>query len=508
VGLPPEAPVWDDRQVESARLPVGDGVILAMDQGSSSTRCIAFDAGLKPLANAVSPVATLRPAAGMVEHDAEELLAGTLSALARTREAVASRQVAAIGIANQTETFVLWEAETGRAVTPVVSWQDQRAAELCRMLEAMPEAASVTALTGLALDPTFSAPKLAWLFECDPDLARRAATGELLFGDVACWLAWQLSDGGHVSEPSNASRTLLVDLDRLAWDGGLMRLFGIPAALLPVIRPSDGSGLHTASRLGFEAPIAAMLGDQPAALYGQGCTRPRMAALTLGTGAFLWLNVGSSRPQPPPGVLATAAWETLAGGRTYALEAFGANAGNALEILRGLGLLPEQGAVPVPDWSRPHPIVVAAPSGLGTPHWNPADRITMLGASSATGTPELAGAALAGIAHQIVDALDAQDAARTMDTVRVGGGLAADTALLQAVADLSGLELEVSAELEATARGIAAMAAEAIGLRSAGEDEHAVAQRVAPLLDAAGRERERLRWREAVAVHVAERTGE
>ncbi|MDX6496280.1 MAG: glycerol kinase [Gaiellales bacterium] len=500
--------MWDDRRVESARLPVGDGVILAIDQGSSSTRCIAFDAGLTPLASAASAVTTLRPAAGMVEHDADQLLAGTLSALSAARKSVASRPVAAVGIANQTETFVLWEAGSGRAVTPVVSWQDQRAAELCRTLEARPEAASVATVTGLALDPTFSAPKLAWLFERDPDLARRAGTGELLFGDVACWLAWQLSDGGHVSEPSNACRTLLVDLDRLTWDESLLRLFGVPAALLPEIRPSDGSRLQTAPRLGFEAPIAAMLGDQPAALYGQGCTRPRMAALTLGTGAFLWLNVGSSRPQPPTGVLATAAWETLAGGRAYALEAFGANAGNALAILRGLGLLPGQGMTEAPDWSRPHPVVVAAPSGLGTPHWHPADRITMLGASSATGSEELAGAALAGIAHQIVDALDAQDAAHTMDTVRVGGGLAADVTLLQAVADLSGLELEVSAELEVTARGIAAMAVEAVGLRAAGEHAHAVARRVAPALDAAGRERERLRWREAIEVHVAERTGE
>jgi glycerol kinase len=500
--------VWDDLAVESARLPVGDGVILAIDQGSSSTRCIAFDADLTPLASATSAVATLRPAPGMVEHDADQLLAGALSAVSATRDAVASRPVSAIGIANQTETFVLWEVESGRPVTPVVSWQDQRAAELCRTLEARPEAASVAAVTGLALDPTFSAPKLAWLFERDPDLARRAATGELLFGDVACWLAWQLSDGGHVCEPSNACRTLLVDLDRLSWDEGLLRLFDIPAGLLPEIRPSDGSGLQTASRLGFEAPIAAMLGDQPAALYGQGCTRPRMAALTLGTGAFLWLNVGSSRPQPPPGVLATAAWETLAGGRTYALEAFGANAGNALAILRGMGLLPGQGMTEAPDWSRPHPVMVAAPAGLGTPHWHPADRITILGASSATGSAELAGAALAGVAHQVVDALDAQDAARTMDTVRVGGGLAADGALLQAVADLSGLELEVSAELEATARGIAAMAAEAVGLRTAGENAHIVAQRVAPALDPAGRERERLRWREAVEVHVAERMGE
>src|SRR5205814_1469223 len=195
IGLPAATPVWDDRRVKSMRLPVGDGVILAIDQGSSSTRCIAFDAGLKPLASTVSPVATLRPAAGLVEHDAGELLSGTLAALSRTREAVSSRPVAAIGIADQTETFVLWEAESGRAVTPVVSWQDQRAAELCRSLEGRPEAASLAAVTGLSLDPTFSAPKLAWLFERDPPLARRAERGELRFGDVACWLAWQLSDG-------------------------------------------------------------------------------------------------------------------------------------------------------------------------------------------------------------------------------------------------------------------------------------------------------------------------
>jgi glycerol kinase len=310
-----------------------------------------------------------------------------------------------------------------------------------------------------------------------------------------------------VTEPSNACRTLLVDLDRLSWDDDLQRLFGVPAAILPVIRPSDGSLLVTTGEVGCEAPIAAMLGDQPAALYGQGCTRPRMAALTLGTGAFLWLNVGPSRPQPPPGVLATAAWQTVAGGTSYALEAFGANGGNALEILRGLGLLPARGTVVELDWSRPHPIVVPAPAGLGTPHWHGVDRITVLDASSATDARDVAGAAVAGIAHQIVDALDAQDAARSMDSVRVGGGLAADAGLLQAVADLSGIELEVSAELEATARGIAAMAAESIGLREVGDHSPKVSRRVAPRLDSSARDRERLRWAEAVAVHVADRTG-
>ena len=285
-------------------------VILALDQGSSSTRCVAFDRRLQPRGSAVRPVSTSRPSPGLVEHDPGELLAGALEAVSEV-VAGAGGAVAGIGIASQTESFVLWERDTGRAVTPVVSWQDQRADELCVAIGRRPEAASVRATTGLALDPTFSAPKLAWLFAADPALEERAEAGELLFGDVACWLAWHLGGGAaHVTEPSNACRSLLVDLETLSWDPRLLDLFGVPAALLPEIRPSDDPGVQaSAAVVGFEAPLAALLGDQPAALYGQGCTSPRMATLTLGTGAFLWLNVGAERPEPPPGVLATAAWE-------------------------------------------------------------------------------------------------------------------------------------------------------------------------------------------------------
>jgi len=477
-------------------------VILALDQGSSSTRCIAFDSRLLERGSAVRRVSTYRPSPGLVEHDPDELLAGALEAVSEVVTGLGAA-VAGIGIACQTESFVLWERGTGRAVSPVVSWQDQRAAELCAAIGERPEAATISTTTGLVLDPTFSAPKLAWLFAADAVLRERAATGELLFGDVASWLAWHLCGGvAHVTEPSNACRSLLVDLETLRWDAGLLDLFGVPAALLPEIRPSDDPGVRTSDAVvGFEAPLAAMLGDQPAALYGHGCTSPRMAALTLGTGAFLWLNVGAERPKPPDGVLASVAWDKRASGSTYALEAFCANAGNALDVFPALGFA-APGSARAPDWSRPHPVVVPAPAGLGTPRWHGADRITVLGASSTTTADDLAAAGIAGVAHQIADALEAVDARNSVDVLRVGGGLSAHEGLLQAVADLCGLQLEVAADPEATARGIATLVAEAAGLLDGEIAAPAIARRVAPRLDEGGRARERSRWEDALEVHV------
>ena len=438
----------------------------------------------------------------MVEHDPDELLAGALEAIAEVVAAGGGR-VAGIGIASQTESFVLWERDNGRPVSRVVSWQDQRAADLCAAIGGRPDAARIRETTGLAVDPTFSAPKLAWLFDADVTLRDRAEAGELLFGDVACWLAWHLSGGAkHATEPSNACRSLLVGLKTLHWDAGLLELFGVPARLLPEIRPSDDPGIRaSADVIGFDAPVAAMLGDQPAALYGQGCTSQRMAALTLGTGAFVWLNVGAKPPEPPDGVLATVAWDKRASGPTYALEAFCANAGNALALFPALGF-DVSGAAQVPGWSRPHPVVVLAPAGLGTPHWHGADRITVMGASSTTTAADLAAAGLAGVAHQITDALEAVDAQSIADVLRVGGGLSGHEGLVQAVADLSGLTLEVAVDPEATARGIATLAAEAVGLTDAGLSTHEIARRVAPQLDESGRARERSRWQDALEVHV------
>ena len=441
----------------------------------------------------------------MVEHDPDALLAGVLETISEV-VAESEADVAGIGIASQTESFVVWDPATGQAVTPIVSWQDQRADEWCRALAGRPEAALVHARTGLGLGSAFSAPKLRWLFERDLALRDRAEAGELLFGDIACWLAWHVSGGAdHVTEPSNACRSLLVDLATLRWDGQLLELFGVPEAVLPEIRPSDDVGLRTSSAaIGFDAPLQAMLGDQPAALYGQGCTSEGLATLTIGTGAFAWLNVGSARPEPPPGVLATVAWEKRSAGPTYALEAYGANAGNALSLFPSLGF-PSVDALEELDWSRPHPLVVLAPAGLGTPLWHGADRITVLGANSQTRPADLAAASLAGVAHQIVDALGALDHDGTAHTLRVGGGLSAHNGLLQAIADLSGRALDVAAEPEATARGIAALTAEALGLLDGDAPVPAIVRRVEPRLADDGRERERSRWREALDIHV--RTG-
>ena len=225
-----------------------------------------------------------------------------------------------------------------------------------------------------------------------------------------------------------------------------------------------------------------------------------MAVLTLGTGAFVWLNVGAERPDPPSGVLATAAWLEQRSGPTYALEAFCANAGNALDLLPRLGFLAVDDSRAL-DWSRPHPLVVAAPAGLGTPHWHGADRVTVLDASSATTPDDLATAGLAGVAHQIVDALEAVDAGAA-DVLRVGGGLAAHEALVQAVSDLSGLTFEIAGDPEATARGVAALAAEAVGLLDGPVAAPASVRTVVPRLDGTGRARERSRWAEAIEVHV------
>jgi glycerol kinase len=457
-------------------------VILAVDQGSSSSRCLVLSAepvdrddrapALTLLAAAGSDLATALPRPGWVEHDPDEITMSVRQSITAALGAAGASwaDVRAIGIAAQTETFIVWERATGRPVHPAISWRDGRAAEICRRLSAGGAAPEIRRRTGLPLQSAFSAPKLRWLLDEIDGGQRRAAGGELLFGDVNCWLTWQLSGGSaHVAEPSMASRTMLFSLADLAWDPDLLDLFDIPAAMLPEVRPTAGRiAMTDASIAGGAAPICATVGDQQAALFGQRCFDPGQAKLTLGTGAFLWCQAGAEPPAcQPDGVVASCAWQIGRHAR-YGLEGFVPNAGSVVTWLRGLGVL-RDGAWPAIGggaltraaragtggvWCVP------AVYGLGTPAWSGpagADIIGLLATSTAADVGE---AVLLGVAHQVADAIDAVGAAlpRPLTPVRVDGGMATNDSLLQAIADLCGAALERPSFAEATALGAGALA--------------------------------------------------
>ncbi len=319
------------------------GVILAVDQGSSSSRCVVLGDGLRPVATASRPLASDFPGPGRVEHDPLEIIGGVRAAVAEAlgRAGADWPDVAGIGLAAQTETFVVWEASTGRPVYPAISWRDTRASDRCDKLRAAGHEAAVRSSTGLPLEPAFSAAKLAWLLDELPGARRAATSGELLFGDVGCWLTWHLSGGAvHVTDPSMASRTMLFNLAAGGWDPAMLDLFGVPAAMLPAVAPTAGRlAVTSAAACGGLATIGAIVGDQQAALFGQRCWQPGMTKLTLGTGAFLWCNAGTAPPvSAPAGVVSTCAWQ-IGDVVTYALEGFVPNAGAVTTWLRQLGVL-------------------------------------------------------------------------------------------------------------------------------------------------------------------------
>jgi glycerol kinase len=454
-------------------------VVLAVDQGSSSSRCVVLDDQLRPAGLAAAPVASSYPAPGWVEHDPAELvtsvLASMASALAEARASWAG--VAAVGLAAQTETFVVWDRATGTAVYPAISWRDGRAAAACGRLRAAGREERIRALTGLPLGPAFSAAKLRWLLDEIPGGQRRAAAGELAFGDVCSWLTWQLSGGAaHVTEPSMAARTMLFSLADGDWSAELLAEFGIPAALLPEIRPTAGRlAVTDAGVCGGRAVIGASIGDQPAALFGQRCWSAGTAKLTLGTGAFLWCHAGLEPPAAvPAGVVSSCAWQ-LPGETAYALEGFVPNAGGVTTWLRQLGALAAD-AWPVITDSAPgtEPAgggsgglwCVPALFGLGTPHWDAAAAADITGLTPASTGADLAEAAMLGVVHQIADAIDAVAAGLPgpLQLVRADGGLAGNASVLQSIADLAGISLERSAVTEATALGAGALAGLGTGL--------------------------------------------
>jgi glycerol kinase len=476
-------------------------VILAIDQGTTGTTCLVVDEELRVRGRGYRELRQYFPRPGWVEHDPEEIWA---SALGAAEEALAAarvrpKDVRALGIANQRETVVLWDRASGRPVHRAIVWQDRRTAERCRELPAD----LIRARTGLVPDPYFSGTKLEWLLrEAVP-----AADG-LACGTVDSWLVWRLTGGHvHVTDASNASRTLLADLDTLDWDDELLTLFGVPRGLLPDVRASSevvGEG----KLLGARVPIAGIAGDQQAALFGQACFARGQAKATYGTGSFVLAHAGGERPDPPHGLVATAAARLHGEPPEYVLEGSVFVTGAALQWLRdGLGLLAdasESEALARTIDGNDGVYFVPALAGLGSPHWAPDARGLITGLTLGTRREHLVRAALEAIAFQTRDVVDAMP--RRPDVLRADGGAAANRFLMQLQADLLRIPVEVAAERETTALGAAALAGLAIGTWASREGIAEALRptvRHEPELDEHEAERLMQEWRRAVARALA-----
>jgi glycerol kinase len=484
----------------------GRPLVLALDQGTSSTRCLAVGPGLEVLGSAQVPVAVSRPDPRRVEADAEEILASAVAAIggALAESGRGWAEVACLAIATQTETFVVWDRASGRALHPAVGWQDHRSGEACEALRAAGHEALVRERTGLPLDPTFPPTKLRSVLD-----GLGADAGEIAYGDVASWLAFRFSGGAvHISDVGNASRSSLVSMATLDWDPELLDLFGIPAAILPRIVGSDAEvGQTAAAVLGGKVPIAGLAGDQQASLFGHGAWGAGEAKVTLGTGAFLWANAGSAPPSPGPGIVAGCAW-SLGGEPTYALEGLVPAAGTVVDWLVRLGLLDSAADLDRALGAAADTGVVAVPAlaGLGTPTWRTDATGSLAGLTAAAGREEVVAAMVDGILHQVADAAEAMAATMPLSTLRVDGGLARSPRLLQRLADLTALPVERSAHPETTAIGTALIGALASGAIRQDESLRATLRpdlSVEPALSATPREAARERWQEARAAATA-----
>ncbi len=443
--------------------------ILALDQGTTGSTALLIQQDGSVLARGYREFTQHYPRPGWVEHDPEEIVRVSVEAM---REALAGarERPAGIGITNQRETVVLWDRRTLAPVGRAIVWQDRRTSERCRELRETGAESLLRERTGLVADPYFSATKLEWLLR-DPDVRRRAGRGELAAGTVESWLVARLTGGrAHVTDHTNASRTLLYNLATRAWDHELLELFGVPHEMLPTIVASSGTvGEIDAGHLGASLPIAGLAGDQQAALFGQGCCRDGLAKNTYGTGAFLLVFTGDRLPEPVPGVLATAACGAR-GEPAYALEGSVFIAGAAVQWLRdGLGLIQSAGetealARSVPDTGGVH--FVPAFVGLGTPHWEAEARGTITGLTRGTTRAHLARAALESMAFSTAELLQAMAGASGLDVpvLRVDGGASANDWLMQFQADVIGLPVERPDMVETTALGAAGLAGLALGV--------------------------------------------
>jgi glycerol kinase len=444
--------------------------VLALDQGTTSSRALLFDRTGKVVALAQQEFRQIFPNPGWVEHDAREIWATQSGVLyeALAKAGIGARDVAAIGITNQRETTVLWERATGQPVANAIVWQDRRTAPLCDELRAAGHAEAIARKTGLVIDAYFSGTKLKWLLDHGKGLRARAARGELAFGTIDSWLIWNLTGGAvHVTDPSNASRTLLFNTHTGTWDDELLALFDIPRSVLPRVVPSSGV-CGEAEIAGIRIPIAGIAGDQQAALFGQACHTPGLAKNTYGTGCFLLMNTGSHAVGSTNNLLTTVAWQR--DGRTdYALEGSVFIGGAVVQWLRdGLKIVRsaaeiEALAASVPDNGGVY--LVPAFAGLGAPHWDAYARGAMFGLTRGATAGHIARAALEAIAFQSADVLAAmqRDAGIELSELRVDGGATANNLLMQFQADVLGVPVVRPRVLETTALGAGYLAGLAVG---------------------------------------------
>ena len=448
-----------------------DRVVVALDQGTTSSRAIAFDIRGVPLAQAQREFPQTFPSPGHVTHDPEDIWESQVRVAREVVDAVGVDAVHAIGVANQRETTIVWDRETGRPVAPAIVWQSRITAPFCDRLRADGVEAFVRERSGLPLDPYFSAAKIRHILE-EGGLRARAEHGELAFGTVDTWLAWRLTGGRlHATDVSNASRTQLLNLRTLDWDDDLLRLFEVPRALLPVVRPSSAVwGETDPAVFGRAIPIAGVAGDQQAAMFGQACFEPGEAKNTFGTGAFLLANVGAEPVASGHGLLSTVLWRLGEDGPVaYALEGSVFIAGAAVQWLRdGLRAIASAEAIEeltrgVEDTGGVY--LVPAFVGLGAPYWDPHARGLIIGLTRGTGLPQIARATVESIAYQVVDVADAivADRGAPLADLRVDGGAARNDDLLRFTADLLGIPVERPRVTETTAWGAASLAGLATG---------------------------------------------
>ena len=439
--------------------------VLAIDQGTTSTRAIVFDSSGRPVATAQKELPQIFPKPGWVEHDPEEIWRATIEVCrgALDKARLEAADLAGIGITNQRETTVVWDRATGKPVHNAIVWQDRRTADLCDALKKAGHEKLFSERTGLLLDPYFCGTKIAWILKNVAGARAAADKGALAFGTIECFLLWRLTGGKvHASDATNASRTLLLDIRKGAWDAELCKILAVPASMLPKVVDCAGElGVTTADLFGSAVPVLGMAGDQQAATVGQACTKPGMVKATYGTGCFAVLNTGTLAPHSHNRLLTTIAYQ-LAGKRTYALEGSIFVAGAAVQWLRdGLKLIKQSNEIEgLAQGARENSVyMVPAFVGLGAPYWDANARGALLGLTRDTGPAEIAAATLDSVCYQTRDLVDAMkgDGAE-IDELRVDGGMVVNDPLMQRLADTVGLPVERPKVIETTALGAAFLA--------------------------------------------------